>query len=104
MREAAVIFYAASRTRPRREPQRRYSAASGGHLRLDGDLCGQPFEHCPASIVDTGRARLRAIGKRLKQIGQFGVAVLRLEPLHVVDAAPIARRADDGELRRAEVR
>ena len=49
-------------------------------------------------------ARLRAIGERLKQIGQFGVAVLRLEPLHVVAAAPIARRADDGELRRAEVR
>ena len=58
-------------------------------------LYGQPFEHRLAPVVDTGRARFRAIGKRLKQIGQLGVAMLFNEPRHVVGPATAARLADD---------
>jgi hypothetical protein len=39
-------------------------------------------EHRLAPIVNAGRARLRAIGERLKQIGQLGVAMLFHEPPH----------------------
>jgi hypothetical protein len=70
--------------------------------RLDG-LYGQPFEYRLTPIMD-GRARLRAIGQRLQQIGQLGVAMLFHEPRHVVGAVPTARLADDCELRRPEVR
>jgi hypothetical protein len=37
----------------------------------------------------------RAIGERLKQIGQLGVAMLLHERRHAVGAAPAARLADD---------
>ena len=43
----------------------------------------------------SGRARFRAIGERLKQIGQLGVAMLFHEPRHIVDPATAARLADD---------
>jgi hypothetical protein len=58
-------------------------------------LYGQPFEHRPAPIVDAGRARLRAIGERLKQICQLGVAMLFHEPRHVVGPVTAARLAND---------
>jgi hypothetical protein len=57
-------------------------------------LHGQPFEHRPAPIVDTGRARFRAIGERLKQIGQLGVAMLFHEPRHIVGPMSAARAND----------
>jgi hypothetical protein len=59
------------------------------------ELYGQPFEHRLAPIVDAGRARLRAVGERLKQIGQLGVAMLFHEPRHIVGPATAARLADD---------
>jgi hypothetical protein len=45
--------------------------------------------------VDTRRARFRAIGERLKQIGQRGVAMLFHEPRHIVGPTSAARLADD---------
>ena len=45
--------------------------------------------------MDAGRARLRAVGERLKQIGQLGVAMLLNEPRHVIGPAPAARLAYD---------
>ena len=60
-----------------------------------GELYGQPFEHRPAPIVDAGRARLRAIGERLQQIGQLGVAVLFHEARHIVGPAAAAQLAED---------
>ena len=56
-------------------------------------LCGH--EHRLAPIVDTGRARFRAIGERLKQIGQLSVAMLFDEPRHIVGPATAARLAHD---------
>jgi hypothetical protein len=58
-------------------------------------LYGQPFEHRPAPIVDTGRARFRASCERLKQISQLGVAMLFHEPRHIVDPTSAARLAND---------
>jgi hypothetical protein len=45
--------------------------------------------------MDVGRARLRAVGERLQQIGQLGVAVPIHEARHVVDPATAAGVADD---------
>jgi len=44
-----------------------------------------------APVVDAGRARLRAIGERRKQIGQLRVAVLLYEPGHA-DSAHAGRK------------
>ena len=44
-------------------------------------------------MVDADRARLGAVGERLKQIGQLGVAMFFHEPRHVVRPATGARLA-----------
>jgi hypothetical protein len=45
--------------------------------------------------MNTNRARLGAVGQRLKQIGQLGVAMLFHEPRHIVGPATAARLAND---------
>ena len=48
----------------------------------------QPLpKHRLAPVMDAGRARLRAIGERLQQIGQLGVAMLLHEARHIVSSA-----------------
>ncbi len=50
-----------------------------------------------------GRACLRAIGERLQQIGQLGVAVPFHEARHIMGPAPAARLADDRQRLLAKV-
>ena len=48
-----------------------------------------------APVVEDGRARLRAVGKGVKQIDYLRVAVLIHEPHYAVASVPTARLADD---------
>src|SRR5271166_1055743 len=61
------------------------------------------FEYRPAPIVDAGRAHLRAVGERLQQIGQLGVAVPFHEARHIIGLATAARLADDRQRRVSHV-
>ena len=79
------------------------SAAISGLSRRRGlELYGQPFEHRLAPIVDAGRARFRAIGERLKQIGQLVVAMLFHEPRHIVRRPHGSQTIDSVGLRRSD--
>jgi hypothetical protein len=66
-------------------------------------LYGEPLEHRLAPIVDAGRARLRAVGERLQQIGQLGIPVLFHEARHLVGPAAAARLANDRQRRLSHV-
>ena len=77
------------------------AAISGLSGRRGLELYGQPFQHRLAPIVDASRARLRAIGERLKQIGQLGVAVLLHEPRHIAGPTSAARLANYRQRRTA---
>jgi hypothetical protein len=52
-----------------------------------------------APVVDAGRARFRAVGEHLKQIGQLRIAVLLHELRNAVAPAPTAGLADNRERR-----
>jgi hypothetical protein len=56
-----------------------------------------------AGVMNAGRARLLAVGERLKQISQFRIAMLFHEPRHIVAPAPAARLADDRQGRPTDV-
>ena len=79
---------AACGLRPRRAHARIFRAGPSPSL-------FQPLVPGLAPVVDAGRPRPGAVGERLEQIGQLGVAVLFHEPRHVVGPAPAARLADD---------
>jgi hypothetical protein len=94
---------------PRRRPRepspcraRRLTSAHGLSAQC-GVSRPEPRIHCLARVADAGRARLRAVGELLQEIGQLRVAVLLHEPRHVVVREPVAGRADDRQARPADI-
>ena len=89
-------------------PKRTPGLAPSGHSSAFGSQKDRLWQRLSldrlAPVMDAGRARFLAVGERLKQIGELGVAVLRHELRNAQAPTPAARLADDSERRPADVR